>query len=78
MDILTLPYANSTLCQNFKAIGEELSEISGYVQTNIYVFIYIDWAKISLAYMSAFADGRRGSEKKSIFIIYKKATQTPR
>ena len=42
MYILTLPYANATLCQNFKAIGEELSEISGYVQTNIYIFIYID------------------------------------
>ena len=42
MYILTLPYANATLCQNFKAIGEELSEITGYVQTNIYIFIYID------------------------------------
>ena len=31
------------LCQNFKAIGEELSEIAGYVQTNIYIFIYIDY-----------------------------------
>ena len=30
------------LCQNFKAISEELSEISDYVQTNIYIFIYID------------------------------------
>ena len=30
------------MCQNFKAIGEELSEISDYVQTNIYIFIYID------------------------------------
>ena len=42
MYIKTLPYANATLCQNFKAIGEELSEISDYVQTNIYIFIYID------------------------------------
>ena len=33
---------NATLCQNFKAIGEELSEITCYVQTNIYIFIYID------------------------------------
>ena len=33
---------NATLCQNFKAIGEELSEITGHVQTNIYIFIYID------------------------------------
>ena len=40
--IKTLPYANATLCQNFKAIGEEVSEITGYVQTNIYIFIYID------------------------------------
>ena len=40
--ILTLPYANGMLCQNFKAIGEEVSEITGYVQTNIYIFIYID------------------------------------
>ena len=28
-------------CINFKAIGEELSEISGYVQMNIYIYIYI-------------------------------------
>ena len=42
MYIKTLPYANATLCQNFKAIGDELSEISGYVQTNLYIFIYID------------------------------------
>ena len=37
-----VPYSYATLCQNFKAIGEELSEISDYVQTNIYIFIYID------------------------------------
>ena len=42
MYIKTLLNENATLCQNFKAIGEELSEISGYVQTNIYIFIYID------------------------------------
>jgi hypothetical protein len=30
------------LCQNFKAIGEELSEFWGQVQTDIYIFIYID------------------------------------
>ena len=40
--IITLSYSNGTLCQNFKAIGEELSEITGHVQTNIYIFIYID------------------------------------
>jgi hypothetical protein len=38
----TRAYSNATLCQNFKAIGEELSEILEPVQTNIYIFIYID------------------------------------
>jgi hypothetical protein len=32
----------STLCQNFKAIGEELLEILDFEQTKIYIFIYID------------------------------------
>jgi hypothetical protein len=36
-------YSNATLCQNFKAIGEELSEFRGQVQTDIYVFIFIDF-----------------------------------
>ena len=40
--VLTLPYANAMFCQNFKLIGEELSEISGYIQTHIYIFIYVD------------------------------------
>ena len=39
-------YANATLCQNFKAIGEGLSEITCYVQTNIYIFIYIDFGVV--------------------------------
>jgi hypothetical protein len=39
----TRAYSNATLCQNFKAIGEELSEIQEPVQTNIYIFIYIDY-----------------------------------
>ena len=39
----TDPLSNATLCQNLKAIGEELSEISDYVQTNIYIFVYIDY-----------------------------------
>jgi hypothetical protein len=30
------------LCPNFKAIGEEVSEITYYEQSHIYVFIYID------------------------------------
>jgi hypothetical protein len=34
--IKTRTYSNAMLCQSFKAIGEEL------VQTNIYIFIYID------------------------------------
>jgi hypothetical protein len=40
----TREYSNATLCQNFKAIGEELSEIEP-VQTNIYIFIYIDYCQ---------------------------------
>ena len=36
------------LCQIFKAIGEELLDISDFVQTNIYIFIYIDIGKIAV------------------------------
>ena len=53
MYILTLPFANATLCQNFKAIGEELSEITCYVQTNIYIFIYID-SRVNYDFLSLF------------------------
>jgi hypothetical protein len=40
--IETRAYWNATLCQNFEAIGEGLSEIKDFEQTNIYIFIYID------------------------------------
>jgi hypothetical protein len=30
-------YSNATLCQNFEAIGEELSEIQDFEQTNVYI-----------------------------------------
>ena len=36
--------SNATFYQNFKAIGAVLSEITCWIQTNIYIFIYKeDW-----------------------------------
>lgn len=40
--ITTRSYLNATQSVKLKATGEELSEISSFVKTNIYVFIYID------------------------------------
>jgi hypothetical protein len=34
-------YSKATLFQNFKAIGELLSEVLDFEQTNIYIFPYI-------------------------------------
>jgi hypothetical protein len=38
----SLSITTAKLFPNFKAIGEEVSEIIYYEQSHIYVFIYID------------------------------------
>jgi hypothetical protein len=40
--IKTPAHSPATLCQYCKAIGEKLSAIYDFEQTNIYIFIYID------------------------------------
>jgi hypothetical protein len=37
--IKTHAYSIAMLCQNFKAIGEELSDLLDFEQTNTYIFI---------------------------------------
>lgn len=44
--IKTRVYPSSTDSKNFKTVAEELSVVSDLVESNIYLFIYIDCAAV--------------------------------